>query len=400
MGTSGVTTACFTFDVLLSEFPEDSIAGGSEVIISGAGTRTFYVSSTSSENGIVSVTCYDKMLFTECDFPCSDEDFPVDEDGVESEMDISVCLERIANICGFRGCFYPADVVGEAYFQLPKSSLSGRSCRDVLSIAAEAVCGYWVCQSTSLFLIALGASNNMTGITSASYHEKFTTSKIQISSVCMTDGDYVYGNDTGTINTIKIDTPAASLKLYDAVSKRLNGYSYKSFKCSHALLDTIPEFPAEISFKGAGEMPVNNFDISFSSAGIIASVGNNSAGSVEWKYRSRREIEQRYKEGETWSNIEITKNGGFKTVYRNENNGKKKYGIEVKDEGVTLYEGTDYSKTPASEISVSEDFLQAVYKTGKSEVLLSLVWNGDVLESYKRIIQKDGKTIYSDEEVE
>ncbi len=285
MGTSGVTSACFTFDVLLSEFPGDSIDGGAEVVISGAGTRTFYVSSTSSENGIISVTCFDKMIFAECDFPCGDEDFPVDENGVEAKMDISTALARVANICGFGGCLYPADVVGEANFQLPKSSLSGRSCRDVLNIAAQAVCGYWVCQSDKLFLIALGAKNNNTGQISALYHEKFVTSKMQISSVCMTDGGYVYGNDTGTVNTIKIDTPAASLKLYDAVSGRLNGYSYKSFKCSHALLDSIPEFPAEVSFAGAGKMPANYFDISLSSSGIIASVGNNSAGSVEWKYK-------------------------------------------------------------------------------------------------------------------
>lgn len=414
MGTSGVTSAMFSFDVPLSEYPyyASSFPGGAEVVLSNMSeygyahySKTFYISSKSPSDTVVSVKCYDRSIYTECDFPCEDTDF-TDNDGNEKKMDVSEVLDRIANACGFIGCLMGMDI--KADFELPKSMLQGRSCHDVLNSVSVLLCGYWVYQQADggLHLISVGSKNNFLNSVSANKHEKLKqTSTVQIRSVYMTNGSEVCGGDTGGTDTIKIESPAADQAVWSEVYGRVVGYIYGGYDCKNALLSAIPDFPMLVDFDGE-ENPLyaNYCDMKISSAGILASCGCNAVDDGAWTYKTktRRELEKKYSEGDTWKNTEITKTGGIKYVYVNENGDKQKYGFTVKDKGVTVYEGNEISKNTAADITVSDDVSEVGYSVGGiTKSVLSLVWDGDVLKSYSRkITDMDGNVIHDDSKEE
>ena len=414
MGTSGVTSAMFSFDVPLSEHQNyaSSFPGGAEVVLSNISeygydnySRTFYISSKSPSDTVVSVKCYDRSIYTECDFPCEDTDF-IDNDGNEKKMPMLTALERIANACGFFGCLMGTEILAE--FELPKSMLQGRSCHDVLNSVSVLLCGYWVYQEASggLHLIAVGGQNNFLHSVSADNHEKLQqTSLIQINSVYMTNGSDICGGDTGGTDTITIDSPAADQQIWSEVYDRTVGYTYGGYDCKNALLSAIPDFPMLVDFDGEkNPLYANYCDMRISSSGILASCGCNAVDEGEWTYKTRtkRELEKKYGEGDTWNNTEITKTGGIKYVYVNENGDKQKYGFTVKDKGVTVYDGNEISKNTAADITVSDDVSEVGYSVGGiTKAILSLVWDGDVLKSYSRkITDMDGNVIHDDEEGE
>lgn len=411
MGTAGVTSAMFSFDVPLTEYPDYTTAfpGGAEVVLSCMSkegyanySRTFYVSSKSADDTKISVKCYDRSIYTECDFPCEDTDF-TDSDGNEIKMNINTVLTRIAGACGFSMCGVGADV--ETDFELPKSILQGRSCHDVLNSVSVLLCGYWVYQDTDsgMHLIAIGSTNNFTNSVYALKHEKLRqTSSIQINSVYMTNGAEICGGNAGGTDTVTIDSAAATKELYSEVSGRFTGYLYGGYSCDNALLSAVTAFPLLINFEGEDTPLYANYcDIKISSSGILASCGCNTVDEGAWTYKTRtkRELEKKYSEGDTWTNTEITKSGGIKMVYVNENGGKEKYGVTVKNKGVTVYDGNAVSKYPAEKITVSDNADSVEYITANGvKAALELVWNGDILTSFKRrFTDENGKEIFDDD---
>ncbi|MCI5751472.1 MAG: hypothetical protein MR038_03185 [Oscillospiraceae bacterium] len=411
MGTEGVVSAMFTFSVPLSEYPNytDSIPGGAEIILQKISPedghimegRIFYVSSKSSDDVKVTVTCYDRMAYTECEFPCTDEDFS-DSEG----LSVGTVLDRITQECGLHAIQFDTITVKSLDFELPKSMLSGRSCRDVLSALSQVLCGYFVYDSyfNNVYFIAFGSEEHG-NLTNCTKHEKIRdTSYLMRNNVYMTDSSgNVYGGTSGGSNTITVDSQLASLALYQMLTERIGTYIYRGWDCGTAIFSGIPEVPMAVYFEDE-ENPryANYYDIELSSDGIVGSIGCNAVDEGAWVYKGRtqRELEKRYSEGDTWKNVQLTKKDGIRYVYVNENGENQTYGYKVKEKGVTVYEGNEISKNTAEEITVSDDVSEVKYSIGGiMKAVLSLVWDGDVLKSYcRKILDMDGKVIHDDKE--
>lgn len=324
----------FTFSVPISEYPlyADFIPGGSEVILQRIypedghvmEERIFYVSSKSPDDIKITVKCYDRMTYTECNFPCTDDDF-VDPDGNEKGLSVKTVLYRIERECGINAIEFDLTTLEALNFDMQKSMLSGRSCRDVLSALSNVLCGFFVYDSfnNKMFFNAFGREEQGKLINST-YHEMIRdTSCLQINNVYMTDSSgNVYGGSSGGSNTITVDSQLASLALYQMLTKRIGTYIYRGWDCDTAIFSGIPEFPMAVYFEDE-ENPryANYYDIELSSDGIVGSIGCNAVDEGTWTYKGRtqRELTKRYSEGDTWGNIKLTKTGGLKFVYRNLN---------------------------------------------------------------------------------
>ena len=329
MGTSGICSQCFSFAVPLAEYPfySSEFPGGSCVQLSGSGgsTQVFYISSKSDDDVSVKITCYDRMTFTEADFPCTEEEF-YDSDGEEIPMRTDTVLSRICSECGFAHYFVNDENLLTAVPTLEKSFLFGRTCHDILSALSEAFCGYWCCSGTLEDLVFVPFGTDISEIapyqTSSQYHEKLReNSSAMISKVYLTNNETEFGNSPTGIDTVSINTSLASQALYSALNDRI-ACVYSGIKCGSAYLVSLPRPPMIVEFAGE-EYPqyVNYCSAKISSRGILASLGRNKTDEGTWVYknRTRRELEKRYAEGDIWKNVKITKKGGFSIVYYNAN---------------------------------------------------------------------------------
>lgn len=337
MGTEGVCSACFTFAVPLALYPHyDMIFEGGKTVYltllssSGGGytSQPFYINAKSVDDVSVNVTCYDRMMFTECDFPCTEEDF-VDLSGNEIGMDINTVFTKIKDACGFETVIFPDTNTQAAIGDISKNNLLGKTCHAVLSMLSQACCGYWCTQSSSvrpsLVFVPFGGTSDWYKTV---YSERYTKIKklgsIQPRMVYMSDGSICYGGDTGGADTVIIDTPIASKELWSAVSDRVSRaiYIYTAWCSDIAVLDVIPDLPAAVQFEGEEKLKIANYgDIDFLACGIIARLGSNRVDDGSWAYvsRKKRELNERPKFEQICKNVKITKNGGIKFVYVNEN---------------------------------------------------------------------------------
>lgn len=333
MGTEGVVSAAFTFSVPLSEHPlyAQTIPGNSEIILQKlqdgkvGESRVFYASKKSSDDTKITVSCYDRMTYTDEDFPCTDNDF-VDDEGNEKGLPVGTVLDRISDACGFAGIMFDTATAAALDFEMTESMLWGRSCRDVLSTLSKVLCGYFAHDGffNYVYFIALGKEAENGKLINSAKHEKVRdTTYLRINNVYMTDtSDNSYGGYSGGSDTIAIESQLASLALYLNVSERLDAYYYCGWACDNAILSGIPEFPLTVYFEEEkSPRYANYYDVELSSDGIIGSIGRNTVdeSAFVYKERKRRELEKKYSEGDKWNNIKITKKSGLKLVYRNEN---------------------------------------------------------------------------------
>lgn len=331
MGTEGVVSAAFTFAVPLSEHPRysETIPGNAEIVLqkihdgSVGDTRIFYVSTKSSDDTKVTVRCYDRMTYTDTDFPCTNEDF-VDSEGKEKKLPVGIVLNRISEACGIGAILFDTVTVNALDFEMTDSMLWGRSCRDVLSTISKLICGYFVFDGMNTYFIALGREAENGSPIDCGKHEKLRyTTYLQINNVYMTDtSGKSYGGFSGGSDTIAIESQLASSALYQTVSGRIGTYYYRGWDCDTAIFSGIPNFPILVHFEDEEDPRyANYYDVKLSSDGIIGSVGCNivDESAFVYKERKQRELEKKYSEGDTWNNTEITKKGGIKFVYKNEN---------------------------------------------------------------------------------
>ena len=404
MGTSGVYSEEFAFSVPLSEHLgyNDEFNGGDVVYLyrdygsSSGVSPAFYISSKSSDENKVVIKCFDRMTFTEADFPYNDEDF-YDRDGNEIAMDFNTVISKICSECGFAAAAINDSDLQENIPKISKTVLIGRTCREILCEFANAFCGYWCCSSRGelsiLTFVPFGKNASDIGakIIYSDRHETLRpTSHIHINGLYMSDNSKEFGTP-GDSGTIRIYSKLASRDLYGSVDQRVSGTHYKGFDCRSAFIDDLPELPLAINFEGDGGLrSVNYCSAKISSSGILASAGCNKYDEGEWVYknRTRRELDSRYKDGDLWGNTEITKKGGIKHVYVNENGDKDRHGYEALDGGVTVYEGDMIDKFPAENITPEYDadgkVKKITYFAGCVKTVLEIVWGGDNILSYTR----------------
>lgn len=388
MGTQGVVTAAFSFSVPLAEHPAyyNSIPGNAEVELrrlnsdgSAAESRKYYVSEKSADDTKVTVKCLDRMCFTEKEFPCTDADFDNADsstaaDSTAADVNNSVTkkekgmaaaevLRRISEECGLESVLFDGGTLQAIeLIEMPASMLQGKSCRDVLTELSKVLCGYFVYDGYSevCYFCGLGKEFESGKYAYCDKHEKLRfTTRVDIDSVYMLDssGDVCGGVGGFGFNIIEIQSALATPEIYELISGRVNGLDYRAYNCDTALFGSIPRLPLSVSFGGETDsFFANSFDIKLSSEGICGSVSRNTVSESAFKFKPKkqRELDKKYSEGDRWKNVQITKKSGLKYVYVNENKEKQKFGFDVKDGGMTSYEGVMSSKKEAVSVKVDK----------------------------------------------
>lgn len=392
MGTNGVCSECFSFSVPLWEHQNymTEFAGGTVVHLGGDySSPNFYISSKDVSENSIKVTCYDRMAFAAAAFPCTESDF-TDQSGDEIPMPIGTVLSRICSTCGFSNSQVDSDLLFAAA-NIPKSLLLGKSCHDVLGSLSTAFCGYWCVSGTVLTFVPLSGDTieHISGVSSVQYHEELRqNTRLTISHIYLTDNTQKFGTDTGCSDTLCISTSLANTALYNALLRAR--HLYRSISCGNAYLEALPMLPFGVAFAGGGSEYINYCNAKISSKGILASLGRNNVdeGTFAYQSRTQREFEKRYAEGDVWKNAEITKDDGLKMVYVNENSGgKTKFGFDVHDEGLTIYDGGMMSKQGVSDIDCTYDPSDDSKLTGLAftycgeTVQASITWDGDDISS-------------------
>ena len=132
LGTSGICTSQLTF---ATPAPFNAYRAAEVVLTGVSGLPKYYIDSRTQSDGIVTVTCLDRMAFTDEEFPYSSLDSSVEED-----VPIGSVMQLIVNTVGGLTGFGGIPLWLQTY---PKSKLSGVTCADILTEISTAACGIW-----------------------------------------------------------------------------------------------------------------------------------------------------------------------------------------------------------------------------------------------------------------
>lgn len=286
-GTSGVATGQFEFDLYdESGYYGMALLEGASVQLFEADnrmspSREYYISSRSISHKICHFVAYDRMSFT-------DQPFKVSGAGVPNDDGRYYCgnvLSAIAAQCGFSSMNPTGG--GLDLIQFTAEQLQDRTCRDVLEMVAEAMCGVWICDSgNSAVLSCLGATYDSLGV-SDSYTEIDYQGRQQITALMLTNSDTgkVVSYSTGAYGTaIYIESPfVGGTELDSVVWGRLQNCVYQAWHCDKALLGGFIPTSAKIDFGGT-ELLANNVNLAVDSTGIYFSGGCDPQDESQWGY--------------------------------------------------------------------------------------------------------------------
>lgn len=286
-GTSGVATGQFEFDLYdESGYYGMAVLEGASVQLFEADSkvapsREYYISSRSISHKVCHFVAYDRMSNT-------DQPFEVSGAGVPNDEGLYYCgnvMAAIGTQCGFDMVSTSAGGTELIFFKLEQ--LQDRTCRDIMEMIAEAMCGVWICGNDNIAVLScLGAPYNSLG-TSDSYTEIDYQGRQQITALMLTNSDTgkVVSYSTGAYGTaIYIESPfVGGTELDSVVWGRLQNYEYQAWRCDKALLDGFIPTSTRIDFDGASLL-ANNVSLSVDSTGIYFSGGCDPQDESQWGY--------------------------------------------------------------------------------------------------------------------
>ena len=327
---------------------------GAEVIVScGLNLPKFYVYSRKPNGVNISLTCYDRAMFSENSLTISDDSF--DENGYIS---VTTVLDNIKNVCGFP-YISTGNIIGSAITLMYKDNVLNKSAKTVLSELAEASGGcFFVQENDSLAFIPFGSGSFSAEFPVEKYEKICFGLSVTCNDIILRNGSKVYssGGGSGAFGTMRIDTVYASESLLSGLMGTLKGRTYTAWKCGNALVNYYPSPGAGIKFGDSVDSLVCNFcKLRITSSGFFASMGRNDVSESEYVSEYTRALSERVKVGETNGNTKVTRDG-VKLVYINENSGSsEEYGFTTLAGGVTEYDGAMIDNVMPSQVETVAD---------------------------------------------
>ena len=332
MGTSGVSAAEFSFTVSYEEYARNKPKSGAEVIF---GFRDddkmycFFISQRSRKGGTVSFKCYDRTLLLEISsdytsIPYSNIDAKDKDSGDISTLTL---VRYIAEYVGFIGC---TDHIINAnnfasFYKLKKKDIKGKSLRSLLETISTVWCGYFtVAANNYLDFVFFGESAHtlcsvQTHSAIAMQSERSPVTRV----IAYTGSDYYYATskedsgkeaDADVFSTITVQTSFASQDYADNLLSRVQGYTYRAWKCDKAVIN-LSEYLPTISLGMSGyhypdgvdpltEFTANYLTLKFTSTGVYAEVGCNEVTEDECAYLGyfSRKLGEKISDGEVLGN--------------------------------------------------------------------------------------------------
>ena len=332
MGVSGISAAEFSFTVSYEEYAKNKPRSGAEVVF-GFGDESnkiyvFHVSQRSRKGGTVTFKCYDKSIF----FGISSDliDIPyvnVDEkDEKSGEINTLGVVRSIAKHFGLT-CTdrINTQVWGLGQLMMKKSDIAGKTVRSLLETISTAWCGYFVIAPNYTLDFALFGDdvNTLCDVKTHSEIEMQSERSPITQVIAYTGSDYYYANlkddngqkiESDVLSTLTVQTDFASQEYAEMLLSRIQNYTYRSWRCSKAILERPAVLPTLSMMLNGYHFPkglditarliANSMTLSFTSTGVYATLGSNEVVEDEYTFLGyiSRKLEEKISDGEKLGN--------------------------------------------------------------------------------------------------
>lgn len=273
-GLSGVCVAELSFTTPAPFYA----ARAAEITVVGLdGLPKFYISKRTLRGGVVTVSCLDKLAFSDIMFPVEKLDGTTASYLVSSVMSL-ICLEMFGGVPHYGG-------LPSWLHEIPAEMLQEVSCIDVLQFISEACCGVWYCASgDNLQFLKFGSSSGSFDITEHAVVDsgaEYTMSNI----ICKTGSGKTYwrGDVDHIYDTIHINSDLITDEGCGEIWGRAGNYTLCTWSCSGCRLlnNIIPYVGAVMNFAGGGEYVAHSISCRVTSAGVFAVLNGSDSLSDE-----------------------------------------------------------------------------------------------------------------------
>ena len=402
-GTSGVVTGQFEFDIYdPGNFFSTAILEDWEVYLFighyaegmpiGQFSRKYYISKRSISNNICHFTAYDVMKYIEEEFDPTSLGIFFDRG---EKAPCGNVMSGISSQCKIRQAAFSAE--GSELIQFTKEQVTGKTCREILEMVSEAMCGVWIADNDGGIVLSCFGSP-YEGRAYVSDHAPIDYQGCQeVTRLICTNSDTGKVTDSGgsygTVIAINSPFVANGSGLDGIVRSRVVGQRYQAWSCEKAVSLNYGAFfpPAScgIVFQEDGRevsLLANNVTIVPDSTGVYISVGSDPQDEEQWRYDdyNRRQLKRRLEFDKTAGNVQINTEKGIQFINKNassaraaESNEPEKYGFNVDTGGVTEYDGA----------IVSNKVFETAEKIDDNIIIIS--YADDI--KYKYTAEKDSK---------
>ena len=279
----------------------------------------YYIASRSTpQKGLLSLVCYDRMMFTDKEFDCSG--FLSESGKKEDEVYplISSVVSALISQCGFTGGgsvnVYGATVI-------PPDEIRGASCRKILETLSAGACGIWYCSKDNALTFLPLAGSDTTIFPKVYAAVKGGLTKGPISRVIAENSetgetfDTLGGNSVS--ETVRTESIFASAENINGILTACRGYEMRNFSCDKLLLEDDIEIGG-IFYAGETEYKILAYSLSFSPGGVFAAISAPALNESEFGYftLAERAAMDALQAGRKHKNVMISKYEGFNFVGR------------------------------------------------------------------------------------
>lgn len=414
MGISGVSASEFSFTISYEEYAKNKPKSGAEVIFGFCDDDKmycFYISQRSRKGGMVSFKCYDRTLLLEIssDYVSIPYSNTNEKDKDSGDVTMLTLVRCAAEYVGFAGC---TDHLIKAFnfassYKLQKKDIKGKSLRSLLETISTVWCGYFVAVANNyLDFVFFGESANTLCTVKRHTAIAMQSERLPITRViAYTGSDYYYATlkdangievESDVLSTLTIQTNFASQSYADSLLSRVQGYTYRSWKCSKAIIE-LSEYLPTLSLgmndyhypEGVDpfvEFIANYLTLNFTSTGVYAEVGCNEVTEDECAYLGyfSRKLGEKISDGEVLgNNTLITRYQGIVHLgekKKDEKTGEimqNRYGYaNATSDGVVKFDGAMVSeKIP--EIALKSDLSGFTANFGDTAIEYEMAIDGD-----------------------
>ena len=257
IGTSGLSTAELNITVAA---PVNAYRAA-PVELRGIGNLpTFYIDSRVQSGSSVTLSCLDRMAYTDETF--LSEWVTADAD---KKVKTSAVIDKITEKCGFgshAGYSIPSYIT-----DIDIALIEGRSCADILSMLGDLQCGCWYCAAgNELTYMPMGMSSGSIDV--AEHTALKLSNKYRPAGVRVVNGAKIYerGDTTYAYDTIIINSDIGCDQTAADVYSRISGRSFDAVSCEKCVIGTdIPYICCDVRFA--------EYDTVYRITGINASIG-------------------------------------------------------------------------------------------------------------------------------
>ena len=282
MPVSGVAKSQLSADFRSDDVIGVSAAAPVKIYISDQQVyQTFYIYSRKMRAGVVSLTCYDRMMHLSRTF---------DPTGLTADADGNVFLNAvllaIASQCGFAAVVNPPSTISK----ISMDDVSGVDCEEILSMISAASCGIWYAdmatEGETLGFNRFGLTTEIVKLSDGEYSEiEIGATKGPINSIVASNGSEVYdtGGSTDFMQVLRLNSKLFDAGNVNALLSAVKNATYTAFDIAQARTNADAHICCGVEV-GEKTYIATKISISIAADGISVAFGAPDLCEAEFDY--------------------------------------------------------------------------------------------------------------------